>query len=208
MNHRQVYDCYVGGIALEPYLYTFQRHHIYSLISSPQSASHEVELKLPCKGQIEQVIGHDIPNDLLSLVISMATVPTIRCSPNGAASMIASSLSALIRDQLVFLLVLSYYQKSSINLFQQTKVNKGPCLRHPLLVILDRDVDLISPLQHSSHYQVSISYCVDRQPLVNDLLPCNANRVIIPNTTSFYLDKNQDDFWNDYACRQKWNAFT
>lgn len=33
-------------------------------------------------------------------------------------------------------------------------MNKGPCLRHPLLVILDRDVDLISPLQHSSHYQV------------------------------------------------------
>lgn len=27
--------------------------------------------------------------------------------------------------------------------------------------------------------------------------------MIIPNTTSFYLDKNQDDFWNDYACKEK-----
>ena len=36
-SHHQVYDCYVGGIALEPYLFTFQRHHVYSLISSPHS---------------------------------------------------------------------------------------------------------------------------------------------------------------------------
>lgn len=47
------------------------------------------------------MIGKEIPAQLLSLVISMAAVPTIRCSPNGAASMIASSLFALIRDHLV-----------------------------------------------------------------------------------------------------------
>ena len=45
----------------------------------------------------------EIPQELLSLVISMATVPTIRCSPNGAASMVASSLSSFIRDQLVLM---------------------------------------------------------------------------------------------------------
>lgn len=39
-------------------------------------------------------------------------------------------------------------------------MNKGPCLRHPLLIILDRDVDLISPLQHSSHYQVRFAGCL------------------------------------------------
>ena len=165
----RVYDCYVGGIALEPYLFTFQRHHVYSLISSPHSDP----------AQIERVVGMEIPQELLSLVISMATVPTIRCSPNGAASMVASSLSSFIRDQL----------KSGVNLFQQNRTNRVPCLSHPLLVILDRDVDLISPLQHSSHYQ----------PLVTDLLPCNNNRVIIPNSTSFYLDKSQDAFWGEYA---------
>ena len=37
-----VYDCYVGGIALEPYLFTLQKHHIYSLISNPQSNPQEV----------------------------------------------------------------------------------------------------------------------------------------------------------------------
>ena len=47
------------------------------------------------------MIGKEIPTQLLSLVISMAAVPTIRCSPNGAAGMVASSLSALIRDHLV-----------------------------------------------------------------------------------------------------------
>lgn len=47
------------------------------------------------------MIGTVIPQELLSLVVSMSAVPTIRCSPNGAASMIASSLSSFIRDQIV-----------------------------------------------------------------------------------------------------------
>ena len=33
-----------------------------------------------------------------------------------------------------------------------------------------------------------------------DLLACYNNRVIIPNTTSFYLDKTKDAFWKEYAC--------
>ena len=43
-SHRimRVFDCYVGGIALEPTLYTLQRHHIYSLVSSPRSDPLEV----------------------------------------------------------------------------------------------------------------------------------------------------------------------
>lgn len=49
-----------------------------------------------------------------------------------------------------------------MNIFQQNKTNRGPCLRHPLMIILDRDVDLISSIQHSSHYQVGshLSYSI------------------------------------------------
>ena len=32
---------------------------------------------------------------------------------------------------------------------------------------------------------------------MTDLLPCNNNRVIIPNSTSFYLDKSQDALFPD-----------
>lgn len=35
---------------------------------------------------------------------------------------------------------------------------------------------------------------------MNDLLPCKNNRVYIPNSTSFYLDKSKDAFWSEYAC--------
>ena len=35
---------------------------------------------------------------------------------------------------------------------------------------------------------------------MSDLLPYSNNRLIIPNTATFYLDKNVDSFWNDYAC--------
>ena len=87
----RVYDCYIGGIALEPSLFTFQNHHVFSLINSPDSD----------EAEIQTVVGQQIPQELLSLVISMAAVPTIRCSNGGAASMVSSALSALIRDQLV-----------------------------------------------------------------------------------------------------------
>lgn len=48
-------------------------------------------------------------------------------------------------------------QKSGISLFSHIKGNKGPCLRRPLLVLLDRDIDLVAALEHTSHYQVSES---------------------------------------------------
>jgi len=67
-------------------------------------------------------------------------------------------------------------------------------LMRPLLVIMDRNADLVTPLHHSSTYQA----------LLDDTLPHRLNRVKISveNSEKAYdLDKNSDKFFKRYAGR-------
>ena len=83
--------------------------------------------------------------------------------------------------------------------------NKSSGLNRPLLVILDRNTDLITPIQHTSTYQA----------LIDDMLTHNANRVEFDVTTEtsgkrpktvkkkFDLDPDQDPFYS----RHKFHPF-
>lgn len=82
-----------------------------------------------------------------------------------------------------------------------TGTNKAQHNR-PLLVILDRNMDLITPIQHSSTYQA----------LIDDLLTHNANRVEFTTKAEgstrasqkkFDLDADEDPFYS----RHKFNPF-
>ena len=81
-----------------------------------------------------------------------------------------------------------------------TSTNKAQHNR-PLLVLLDRNMDLITPIQHSSTYQA----------LIDDLLTHNANRVEFsvtsetsrPTQKKFDLDADEDPFYS----RHKFNPF-
>jgi len=81
-----------------------------------------------------------------------------------------------------------------------TSTNKAQHNR-PLLVLLDRNMDLITPIQHSSTYQA----------LIDDLLTHNANRVEFtskadgarPSLKKFDLDADEDPFYS----RHKFNPF-
>ena len=81
-----------------------------------------------------------------------------------------------------------------------TSTNKAQHNR-PLLVILDRNMDLITPIQHSSTYQA----------LIDDLLQHKANRVEFmtskegsrPIPKKFDLDADEDPFYNMH----KFNPF-
>jgi hypothetical protein len=77
-------------------------------------------------------------------------------------------------------------------------------LHRPLLVILDRNADLITPIQHTSTYQA----------LIDDMLKHNANRVEFDVTTDtgkrpriekkrFDLDPDEDPFYSQH----KFNPF-
>lgn len=85
-----------------------------------------------------------------------------------------------------------------------TLLRNKSSLHRPLLVILDRNADLITPIQHTSTYQA----------LINDMLKHNANRVEFdvtidsgkrPKTEKkkFDLDPDEDPFYSQH----KFNPF-
>lgn len=88
----------------------------------------------------------EIAYGLLSVVGTKGSVPIIRCPKGGAPEMVARKLNRLISEH------------PTTSKVQQNR---------PLLVILDRNMDLITPIAHSSTYQA----------LIDDLLTHNANRV-------------------------------
>jgi sec1 family domain-containing protein 1 len=84
-----------------------------------------------------------------------------------------------------------------------TLLRNKSSLHRPLLVILDRTADLITPIQHTSTYQA----------LIDDMLTHNANRVefdMLPDANSkrpvhkkFDLDPDEDPFYS----RHKFHPF-
>lgn len=115
--------------------------------------------------EIEQLIDATV-SSLFSVFATIGSVPIIRCPRGNAAEMVATRLDAKFRDSL---------RDSRHNLFSGgggggesmragTAAVNGPnpsghstaiphLFQRPLLVLLDRQMDLASPLHHSMTYQ-------------------------------------------------------
>jgi len=130
----------------------------------------------------------EVAYGLFSVVGTLGCVPVIRCPKGGAPDMVARKLNRLLSEH------------------PNTNSSKSHHNR-PLLVILDRNMDLITPIQHSSTYQA----------LIDDLLQHKANRVEFNATIGdgdkngrkrstpkrFDLDADTDPFY----ARHKFNPF-
>jgi hypothetical protein len=130
----------------------------------------------------------DLAFGLLSVVGTTGCVPVIRCPRGGAPEMVARKLNKLIAE----------HPSTGAN------YNHSHHSKHmrPLLVILDRNMELITPIQHSSTYQA----------LIDDLLTHQANRVefttkaeggVRSQVKKFDLDADLDTFYQ----RHKFNPF-
>jgi len=84
---------------------------------------------------------------LFSMILTLGVMPIIRCERGGAPEMVGRKLCKLLEEHSAL------QGKSSHN--------------RPVLVIMDRNLDLITPLQHVSTYQA----------LVDDVLDHTSNRV-------------------------------
>lgn len=115
-------------------------------------------------------------------------MPIIRCPPGAAAEMISAKLDRKLRDHVL---------NSKDNLFSgpaNRQSNIAPSAR-PVLIILDRNVDLIPMLSHSWTYQ----------SLVHDVLKMKLNRITVETpideenpakgTTKKAYDLNANDFF-------------
>jgi sec1 family domain-containing protein 1 len=125
-----------------------------------------------------------IVSGLFSVSVTMGAVPIIRCPQSELAKMIATKLDRKLRDHVL---------NSRDNLFTKQQTNTYATPSRPVLVILDRNVDLVPMLSHSWTYQ----------SLVHDVLKMHLNRITLqvaegegqPPKEKHYDLNASDFFW-------------
>ncbi|KAE8543693.1 hypothetical protein D1P53_000409 [Cryptococcus gattii VGV] len=126
---------------------------------------------------IEEEVGR-IAKGLFSVITTMNMVPIIRCPRGNAAEMVARRLDAKLRDHIA-------------STSRTRDAYTVDALQRPLLVIMDRNIDLIPMLSHSWTYQA----------LVSDVLDMKLNRVTVSSPENGRLTKksydidSKDFFW-------------
>ena len=120
------------------------------------------------------------------------TIPIIRCPKGGAAEMIAAKLDRKLRDHIL---------NAKDNLFSgKSATSAATPSSRPVLIIVDRNVDLVPMLSHSWTYQ----------SLIHDVLSMHLNRITVETpvdendaskgSTKRSYDLTQSDFfWNKNA---------
>ncbi|KAJ2918364.1 hypothetical protein MD484_g2043, partial [Candolleomyces efflorescens] len=149
-------------------------HSTYIILNSPSSTEQQIE------EEIERVA-----NGLFSAIATLGQVPFIRAPRGNAAEMVAKKLETKIRDAIVSA---SRSTNPTASLFSHDSTGLST-LHRPLLLIVDRNVDLVSPVAHGWTYQA----------LVSDCLEFKLNRVVVPADDQdpkrqFDLD-SKDFFW-------------
>jgi len=124
-----------------------------------------------------------ITDSLFALCVTLGTVPIIRCPTGNAAEAVATMLDKKLRDNL---------KDARNSLFSDGTTTGRYSFHRPVLVLVDRAVDMSTPLHHTWTYQA----------LAHDVLPYNQNRVTIPggemkNDKVFELDQ-KDNFWTEH----------
>ncbi|KAI1335389.1 sec1 protein [Xylariaceae sp. FL0016] len=150
----QLFDQYLNFIVAEPDLFSLgmQKEHTYWALNSAKTNDEE----------LDHVIDR-IVSGLFSVIVTMGVIPIIRCPKGAAADMIAGKLDRKLRDHIL---------NSKDNLFSSSArptSSAGTPTSRPVLVILDRNVDLNPMLSHSWTYQ----------SLVHDVLNMKLNRITI-----------------------------
>ncbi|KAH9907016.1 sec1 protein [Xylariomycetidae sp. FL2044] len=150
----QLFDQYLNFIVAEPDLFSLgmQEEHTYWALNSAKTKDEE----------LDHVVDR-IVSGLFSVIVTMGIIPVIRCPKGAAADMIAGKLDRKLRDHIL---------NSKDNLFSSNTrptSSAGTPASRPVLVILDRNVDLNPMLSHSWTYQ----------SLVHDVLNMKLNRITI-----------------------------
>lgn len=127
---KQVYDQYLDFIVTEPNLFLLDIPRVFSTFNNPATKEDDIH-----------ALAGKIADGILSTIIATASVPIIRCPRNGAAELVATQLDLKLRD----------YLSNTRNLINQLVQQR------PVLVILDRSIDLSAMLSHSWIYQCMVS---------------------------------------------------
>ncbi|KAI9007751.1 Sec1-like protein [Hyaloraphidium curvatum] len=169
----QVYDQYLNYICLENHLFSLNMSLSYHALNDPTAADSSIEANL------DRIVG-----SLFSVCATLGSVPLIRCSKGNAAEMVAQKLDTKFRDHLL-------NSKSSI--FSSEALSGA--FGRPAVILLDRNLDLLSMLSHNWTYA----------PLVHDVLDMKLNRVVVTVEEKGHKSRRAHDleandfFWNRNA---------
>lgn len=173
----KVHDLFLDFISMEDRLFQFE--HEGSYIEFHDAATTEARAEANITKTVDA---------LFSVVLTLGVVPIIRCPRRDSAELVATRLDAKIRDHL-----------STVG---HMELSTGSGSGRPVLLIVDRNIDLSVMVSHSWSYQ----------SLIHDLLPYNLNRVRLevdpdPKATaassekvikSFNLD-SLEPFWAEHV---------
>ncbi|XP_055637438.1 protein sly1 homolog [Toxorhynchites rutilus septentrionalis] len=153
-NIHKVYDQYVNFITLEDDMFVLKHQNSDSLsyyaINRANTQDYEME------GIMDSIV-----DSLFSVFVTLGSVPIIRCPKNTAAEMVARKLEKKLRENL---------WDARNNLFHMDATQTGAfSFQRPLLILMDRNVDMATPLHHTWTYQA----------LAHDVLELSLNRVIV-----------------------------
>lgn len=117
--------------------------------------------------------------------MGLGVIPIIRCPKGGAAEMISAKLDRKLRDHIL---------NSKDNLFSASARSGSTATpsSRPVLILMDRDIDLLPLLSHSWTYQ----------SLVQDVLSMEKRRITVVdegNSKKSYDLTNEDFFWKKNA---------
>lgn len=160
-NISKVFDQYLNYISLEDDVFIL-KHSDYDAISY-----YAINRPAVQESEIELIMDY-IVDSLFSVFVTLGVVPVIRAPKGNAAEMVAEKLDKKIRQNL----------RDSRNSFFTGTSHGSTALplmfSRPLLVILDRSIDMATPLSHTWTYQA----------LVHDVLDMKLNQVNIPEASS------------------------
>ncbi|KAI7870162.1 Sec1-like protein [Spinellus fusiger] len=168
----QVYDQHLNFVCTNADVFSLHQPDTFVHLNNPSAPESLIDETLECT-----------VNALFSVIVTMGVIPILRCPRGNAAEMIATKLDNKLRD---------HSMNSRTHLFSQGTHNSS--LQRPVLILLDRSMDLTPMLSHSWTYQA----------LIHDVLSMKLNRVTIDanehsDTRKSYDIESKDFFWNKNA---------
>jgi hypothetical protein len=185
----RVYDQYLNFISLEDDFFILRNQNLREISYYALNRADALDTDI-------QSICDSVVDSLFSVFVTTGTIPLIRCPRGNAAEMVARALDKKLRDNV-------RDPRHSMFTGDSTAIAQLSFSR-PLLVILDRNVDLATPLHHTWTYQA----------LVHDMLNLDLNRVTLltaddeppPSPTSSPQQRtydllHSDRFWEQHRGR-------
>ncbi|XP_065064402.1 sec1 family domain-containing protein 1-like [Rhopilema esculentum] len=180
----KVFDQYLNFISLEEDLFTVKHH-------DRDSISYYALNRSDARDTDIEAIKDTLVDCLFSFLVTLGAVPVIRCPKGNAAEMVAEGLDKKIRENL----------RDRNSLFT-TDIQSGSFSFHrPVLIILDRNIDLCTPLHHTWTYQALCHDIFDlklNRVVVSEPVPISPENSLQKKKEKKYDLASSDKFWSQH----------